>query len=137
MVFETTTNVEEKTSRSVAQKKSSGWRKSLFSGLLFSLLPSAIFASIWYHQIYSADDEVTNQAEPIVVVRDILDELKLEDIRVEWNATARQAMLEGYVEDSTTKLQFLRRIDSLGINYKSDLRTMAEIRRAEIGRAHV
>ena len=130
LVFETTTNVEDKTSRSVTQKKSSGWRKSLFSGLLFSLLPSAIFASIWYQQIYAADDEVTNQAEPIVVVRDILDELKLEDIRVEWNAAARQAMLEGYVEDNTTKLQFLRRIDSLGINYKSDLRTMAEIRRA-------
>ena len=59
LVFETTTNVEDKTSRSVTQKKSSGWRKSLLSGLLFSLLPSAIFASIWYQQIYAADDEVT------------------------------------------------------------------------------
>ena len=76
------------------------------------------------------DSEVTNQAEPIVVVRNILDELSLDDVRVEWNATARQVVLEGYVENRTAQLQLLRKIDSLGINYKSDLRTMAEIRRA-------
>ena len=62
-------------------------------------------------------------------MRNILSELKLDDVRVEWNATARQAVLEGYVEDRTAKLQLLGRIDALGINYKSDLRTMEEIRR--------
>ena len=130
LIFDVAQSVESKSSNAASQKNPSSWKKLLVFGLICSLIPSSIFASIWYHQIYVNDSEVTNQAEPIVVVRNILDELSLDDVRVEWNATARQVVLEGYVENRTAQLQLLRKIDSLGINYKSDLRTMAEIRRA-------
>jgi len=93
------------------------------------LIPSVIFAGVWYSQIRASDSDTITAAEPIVLVRNILSELKLDDVRVEWNATVRQAVLEGYVEDRTAKLQLLGRIDALGLNYKSDLRTMEEIRR--------
>ncbi|MDC5707109.1 type III secretion system inner membrane ring subunit SctD [Vibrio europaeus] len=109
--------------------KSSSWKRSLLIGVLCSMLPSAILAGMWYSQANSNANEITTEAEPIVQVRDILKELGLDDVRVEWNANVHQAVLEGYVDDSTQKLQLLRRIDLLGINYKSDLRTMEEIRR--------
>ncbi|WP_182034532.1 type III secretion system inner membrane ring subunit SctD [Vibrio diabolicus] len=112
----------------VAVQRSS-WKKTTLIALLCSFVPSVIFAGMWYSQANGNNNEAVTEAEPIVLVRNILGELKLSDVRVEWNAAARQAVLEGYVEDRTQKLDLLGRIDVLGINYKSDLRTMEEIRR--------
>ncbi|MCG9228799.1 type III secretion system inner membrane ring subunit SctD [Vibrio diabolicus] len=112
----------------VAVQRSS-WKKTTLIALLCSFVPSVIFAGMWYSQANGNNNETVTEAEPIVLVRNILGELKLSDVRVEWNAAARQAVLEGYVEDRTQKLDLLGRIDVLGINYKSDLRTMEEIRR--------
>ncbi|HHF3023605.1 MULTISPECIES: type III secretion system inner membrane ring subunit SctD [Vibrio] len=112
----------------VAVQRSS-WKKTTLIALLCSFVPSVIFAGMWYSQTNGNNNETVTEAEPIVLVRNILGELKLSDVRVEWNAAARQAVLEGYVEDRTQKLDLLGRIDVLGINYKSDLRTMEEIRR--------
>ncbi|HHX8305371.1 TPA: type III secretion system inner membrane ring subunit SctD [Vibrio diabolicus] len=112
----------------VAVQRSS-WKKTTLIALLCSFVPSVIFAGMWYSQANGNNNETVTEAEPIVLVRNILGEIKLSDVRVEWNAAARQAVLEGYVEDRTQKLDLLGRIDVLGINYKSDLRTMEEIRR--------
>ncbi|MGU3814298.1 type III secretion system inner membrane ring subunit SctD [Vibrio diabolicus] len=112
----------------VAVQRSS-WKKTTLIALLCSFVPSVIFSGMWYSQANGNNNETVTEAEPIVLVRNILGELKLSDVRVEWNAAARQAVLEGYVEDRTHKLDLLGRIDVLGINYKSDLRTMEEIRR--------
>ena len=111
------------------QKTTISWKKVISVGLLCSLLPSAILAGIWWGQTQTHDQEVIAEAEPIVLVRNTLKELQLNDIRVEWNATEQQAVLDGYIEDRTQQLNLLDKIDALGINYKSDLRTMEEIRR--------
>ncbi|AUI86005.1 EscD/YscD/HrpQ family type III secretion system inner membrane ring protein [Vibrio azureus] len=111
------------------QKTTISWKKVISVGLLCSLLPSAILAGIWWEQTQTHDQEVIAEAEPIVLVRNTLKELQLNDIRVEWNATEQQAVLDGYIEDRTQQLNLLDKIDALGINYKSDLRTMEEIRR--------
>ncbi|UTZ40865.1 type III secretion system inner membrane ring subunit SctD [Vibrio campbellii] len=129
LAIDITTEATDKQAAPVSHKPSSGWKRTVLIGLMCSLIPSVIFASVWYSQIRASDSDAITEAEPIVLVRNILSELKLDDVRVEWNATARQAVLEGYVEDRTAKLQLLGRIDALGINYKSDLRTMEEIRR--------
>ncbi len=129
LAIDITTEAADKQAAPVSHKPSSGWKRTVLIGLMCSLIPSVIFAGVWYSQIRASDSDTITEAEPIVLVRNILSELKLDDVRVEWNATARQAVLEGYVEDRTAKLQLLGRIDALGINYKSDLRTMEEIRR--------
>ena len=129
LAIDITTEAADKQAAPVSHKPSSGWKRTVLIGLMCSLIPSVIFAGVWYSQIRASDSDAITEAEPIVLVRNILSELKLDDVRVEWNATARQAVLEGYVEDRTAKLQLLGRIDALGINYKSDLRTMEEIRR--------
>jgi len=129
LAIDITTEATDKQAAPVSHKPSSGWKRTVLIGLMCSLIPSVIFAGVWYSQIRASDSDAITEAEPIVLVRNILSELKLDDVRVEWNATARQAVLEGYVEDRTAKLQLLGRIDALGINYKSDLRTMEEIRR--------
>ncbi|MFQ0975168.1 type III secretion system inner membrane ring subunit SctD [Vibrio campbellii] len=129
LAIDITTEAADKQATPVSHKPSSGWKRTVLIGLMCSLIPSVIFAGVWYGQIRASDSDAITEAEPIVLVRNILSELKLDDVRVEWNATARQAVLEGYVEDRTAKLQLLGRIDALGINYKSDLRTMEEIRR--------
>ncbi|OPH55687.1 type III secretion system inner membrane ring subunit SctD [Vibrio campbellii] len=129
LAIDITTEATDKQATPVSHKPSSGWKRTVLIGLMCSLIPSVIFAGVWYSQIRASDSDAITEAEPIVLVRNILSELKLDDVRVEWNATARQAVLEGYVEDRTAKLQLLGRIDALGINYKSDLRTMEEIRR--------
>ncbi|WP_045373008.1 type III secretion system inner membrane ring subunit SctD [Vibrio campbellii] len=129
LAIDITTEAADKQAAPVSHKPSSGWKRTVLIGLMCSLIPSVIFAGVWYGQIRASDSDAITEAEPIVLVRNILSELKLDDVRVEWNATARQAVLEGYVEDRTAKLQLLGRIDALGINYKSDLRTMEEIRR--------
>lgn len=129
LVIDIATEAADKHVAPVSHKPSSGWKRTVLIGLMCSLIPSVIFAGVWYSQIRASDSDAITEAEPIVLVRNILSELKLDDVRVEWNATARQAVLEGYVEDRTAKLQLLGRIDALGINYKSDLRTMEEIRR--------
>ncbi|CAH1553651.1 type III secretion system inner membrane ring subunit SctD [Vibrio jasicida] len=129
LVIDIATEAADKHVAPVSHKPSSGWKRTVLIGLMCSLIPSVIFAGVWYSQIRASDSDAITEAEPIVLVRNILSELKLDDVRVEWNATARQAVLEGYVEDRTAKLQLLGRIDELGINYKSDLRTMEEIRR--------
>ncbi|HDM8240330.1 type III secretion system inner membrane ring subunit SctD [Vibrio campbellii] len=129
LAIDITTEAADKQATPVSHKPSSGWKRTVLIGLMCSLIPSVIFAGVWYSQIRASDSDAITEAEPIVLVRNILSELKLDDVRVEWNATARQAVLEGYVEDRTAKLQLLGRIDALGINYKSDLRTMEEIRR--------
>ena len=128
LAIDITTEAADKQAAPVSHKPSSGWKRTVLIGLMCSLIPSVIFAGVWYSQIRASDSDAITEAEPIVLVRNILSELKLDDVRVEWNATARQAVLEGYVEDRTAKLQLLGRIDALGINYKSDLRTMEEIR---------
>ncbi|ENK3113551.1 TPA: type III secretion system inner membrane ring subunit SctD [Vibrio alginolyticus] len=123
-------NVSDESSQQntpVVAVQRSSWKKTTLIALLCSFVPSVIFAGMWYSQ--ANGNEIVTEAEPIVLVRNILGELKLSDVRVEWNAAARQAVLEGYVEDRTQKLDLLGRIDVLGINYKSDLRTMEEIRR--------
>ncbi|MHC6800107.1 type III secretion system inner membrane ring subunit SctD [Vibrio antiquarius] len=125
-------NVSDKSSEQdtpVVAVQRSSWKKTTLIALLCSFVPSVIFAGMWYSQANGNNNETVTEAEPIVLVRNILGELKLSDVRVEWNAAARQAVLEGYVEDRTQKLDLLGRIDVLGINYKSDLRTMEEIRR--------
>ncbi|WP_281188962.1 type III secretion system inner membrane ring subunit SctD [Vibrio harveyi] len=129
LVIDVASDASDKQAAPVSHKTSSGWKRTLLIGLMCSLIPSVIFAGVWYSQIHASDKDAITAAEPIVLVRNILSELKLDDVRVEWNASARQAVLEGYVEDRTQKLQLLGRIDALGINYKSDLRTMEEIRR--------
>ncbi len=129
LVIDVASDASDKQAAPVSHKPSSGWKRTLLIGLMCSLIPSVIFAGVWYSQIHASDKDAITAAEPIVLVRNILSELKLDDVRVEWNASARQAVLEGYVEDRTQKLQLLGRIDALGINYKSDLRTMEEIRR--------
>ncbi|PNQ56784.1 type III secretion system inner membrane ring subunit SctD [Vibrio sagamiensis] len=113
----------------VNDKQSTGWKRIISVGLLCSLLPTAIFAGIWWGQNQSNEQEIIAEAEPIVLVRDILKELQLNDIRVEWNAIEQQAVLDGYIEGRAQQLNLLDKIDALGINYKSDLRTMEEIRR--------
>ncbi|HHX8453810.1 TPA: type III secretion system inner membrane ring subunit SctD [Vibrio diabolicus] len=126
------TNVSDESSEQgtpVVAVQRSSWKKTTLIALLCSFVPSVIFAGMWYSQANGNNNETVTEAEPIVLVRNILGELKLSDVRVEWNAAARQAVLEGYVEDRTQKLDLLGRIDVLGINYKSDLRTMEEIRR--------
>ncbi|QIR88684.1 EscD/YscD/HrpQ family type III secretion system inner membrane ring protein [Vibrio diabolicus] len=125
-------NVSDESSQQntpVVAVQRSSWKKTTLIALLCSFVPSVIFAGMWYSQANGNNNEIVTEAEPIVLVRNILGELKLSDVRVEWNAAARQAVLEGYVEDRTQKLDLLGRIDVLGINYKSDLRTMEEIRR--------
>ncbi|MBS9857071.1 type III secretion system inner membrane ring subunit SctD [Vibrio alginolyticus] len=125
-------NVSDESSQQntpVVAVQRSSWKKTTLIALLCSFVPSVIFAGMWYSQANGSNNEIVTEAEPIVLVRNILGELKLSDVRVEWNAAARQAVLEGYVEDRTQKLDLLGRIDVLGINYKSDLRTMEEIRR--------
>ncbi|MGR2884433.1 type III secretion system inner membrane ring subunit SctD [Vibrio vulnificus] len=129
LVIDVASDASDKQAAPVSHNPSSGWKRTLLIGLMCSLIPSVIFAGVWYSQIHASDKDAITAAEPIVLVRNILSELKLDDVRVEWNASARQAVLEGYVEDRTQKLQLLGRIDALGINYKSDLRTMEEIRR--------
>jgi type III secretion protein D len=109
--------------------QTSMWKRSLVIGVICSIVPSAILAGIWYSQTSSSNGQVIVAAEPVVQVRNIIQELSLEDVRVEWNGSVQQAILEGYVDDSSQKLHLLRQIDLLGINYKSDLRTMDEIRR--------
>ncbi|MFA0250445.1 type III secretion system inner membrane ring subunit SctD [Vibrio sp. 10N.261.45.A4] len=129
LVIEMANDVASKQAKPIGHKPSSGWKKMLLIGLICGLIPSVIFIGIWYDQVHASDKDVITEAEPIVLVRNILSELELNDVRVEWNANALQAVLEGYVEDRTQKVQLLGRIDALGINYKSDLRTMEEIRR--------
>lgn len=116
-------NVSDESSQQntpVVAVQRSSWKKTTLIALLCSFVPSVIFAGMWYSQANGNNNEIVTEAEPIVLVRNILGELKLSDVRVEWNAAARQAVLEGYVEDRTQKLDLLGRIDVLGINYKSD-----------------
>ncbi|MEZ8037375.1 type III secretion system inner membrane ring subunit SctD [Vibrio splendidus] len=129
LVIEAANDVINKQVTPVNHKRPSGGKRALLIGLLCGLIPSAIFIGVLFNQMHANDKDVITEAEPIVLVRNILNELKLDDVRVEWNASVRQAVLEGYVEDRTQKLQLLGRIDALSINYKSDLRTMEEIRR--------
>ena len=105
LAIDITTEAAEKQATPVSHKPSSGWKRTVLIGLMCSLIPSVIFAGVWYSQIRASDSDAITEAEPIVLVRNILSELKLDDVRVEWNATARQAVLEGYVEDRTAKLQ--------------------------------
>ncbi|EGQ9165777.1 SctD family type III secretion system inner membrane ring subunit VscD [Vibrio parahaemolyticus] len=129
LIVTNVTDAQTKQDAPVVTAQSTSWKRTALIAVLCSAIPSAIFAGMWYSQANGNDSEVVAEAEPIVLVRNILNELGLNDVRVEWNATAHQAVLEGYVEDRTQKLQLLGRIDVLGINYKSDLRTMEEIRR--------
>lgn len=113
----------------VSYRALSGRKRTVLLCLLCSLLSSMIFTSLWYRDIQASDNDSTVIAEPIALVRSILSELHLNDVRVEWNTTLRQALLEGYVESRTEKLQLLAKIEALGINYKIDVRTMEDIRR--------
>ena len=104
------------------------WKKSLLLGLMFSLIPCTIL----FIQLQSQQEDNTltvKEAEPIVLVRRALENLQLKDVRVEWNGLANQVELEGYVESNIQKTQLLNEIETLGINYKSNLRAMDTIRR--------
>ncbi|MCV5838604.1 hypothetical protein OFN62_37280, partial [Escherichia coli] len=81
----------------VVTAQSTSWKRTALIAVLCSAIPSAIFAGMWYSQANGNDSEVVAEAEPIVLVRNILNELGLNDVRVEWNATAHQAVLEGCV----------------------------------------
>ena len=120
LVVDVATEVADKQALPVNHKPSSGWMRTLLTGLFFSLIPSVIFAGVWYSQIRENESDTITQAEPIVLVRNILSELTLNDVRVEWNATALQAVLDGYVEDSIEKLvlsQIFRKLVLLPFYY--------------------
>ena len=106
-----------------------GLRKSVLLGLLFSLIPCTILLT---RTPAKNEDSVlmVKEAEPIVLVRAALETSQLKDVRVEWNGLANQVELEGYVESNIQRAQLLNEIESLGINYKSNLRAMDTIRRA-------
>lgn len=112
----------------VRPKATGIWRKSLLLGLLFSLVPST-FLFIKMKAQTEDSAVVVNEAEPIVLVRNAVEQLELKDVRVEWNGLANQVELEGYVESNVQKNQLLNKIEALGINYKSHLRAMNTIRR--------
>lgn len=130
LAIDIATELENNQAALVNHQPLSGWKVILIIGLMFSLIPSIIFASFWHGQIKDNDNNSLTEAELIVLVRNILSELKLDEVRVKWNATAKQTVLEGYVEGRTQKLRLQGKMDVLGINYKSDIRTMEEIRRS-------
>ncbi|NRD71736.1 type III secretion system inner membrane ring subunit SctD [Shewanella sp. VB17] len=113
--------------RKVVHQKG-GWKKSVLLGLLFSLIPCTIL--LFQMQAKSEVERlIVKEAEPILLVRTALETLQLSDVRVEWNGLANQVEIEGYVESNIQRTQLLNEIESLGINYKSNLRAMDTIRR--------
>ncbi|MFA0173408.1 EscD/YscD/HrpQ family type III secretion system inner membrane ring protein, partial [Vibrio splendidus] len=88
LVIEMANDVASKQAKPIGHKPSSGWKKMLLIGLICGLIPSVIFIGIWYDQVHASDKDVITEAEPIVLVRNILSELELNDVRVEWNANA-------------------------------------------------
>lgn len=112
----------------VDNQSASSWRRSVLIGLLLSLIPCT-FLVIQMQEASNDKSAQITEAEPIVLVRNALETLRLGDVRVEWNGLANQVELEGYVETNIQKVQLLNEIDSLGINYKSNLRAMDTIRR--------
>lgn len=110
-------------------KKKKRWKKPITVGILLSFIPSALI--IWFILFdVNHDPNEIKIAEPIVLIHKELKALKLKDVRVEWNAKLSQAILEGYVKNNRQKYDLLKKIDSLNINYKSNIRTMESIKGA-------
>jgi len=109
-----------------ATRKTSYWPR-IWGLTLTLIVPTTALAVILLSEPEQQNVQPVLSAEPVTLIREILSESTLEDVRVEWNSTANEASLEGYVETLQDKQRLLSQIDALQINYKSQLRTMEEI----------
>lgn len=108
-------------------RKKSSMMTSLVMVFILGGIPGSILTSLWF-----APDPVDQQAltasESLQEVRRTARQMKLEDVRAQWNEHSHQVVLEGYVDSKKQQLELLKRIDMKGINYKSDIRTMTDIK---------